>query len=61
MKSIDVDILSIVEKSIRNNSLKNEVISTIDKCQKVDLSKIKNKDMDRQKLNCLTSVCFMLE
>ena len=42
-----IDILSVVEKSIRNNSLKNEVISTIAKSQKVDLSKIKNKDMDK--------------
>ena len=42
-----LDILSIAEKSIRNKSLKNEVITSIAKSQKVDLSKIKNKDMDK--------------
>ena len=43
------DVLNILEKSIRNKTLKNEVVNSISKSKQVNLSKIsnKNKDMDK--------------
>lgn len=43
------DVLNILEKSIRNKTLKKEVVNSISKSKQVNLSKIsnKNKDMDK--------------